>query len=639
MADEFHEFLRVEASIGRKRIIIHIDDAHHQRTSLKRPPVVELDTIPSPYLSGVFDELLVQPLKFQAVFETNRGCPYQCTFCYWGDAYLNKLRSFGVERVKAEIDWFGRNKIGWLYNADANFGIVERDVDFAEHLVATNAAHRYPKKFRANYAKNSTERVQRIARILNAQRMDKGITLSVQSLDPSVLKIIKRKNMRVESLGRFVRQYRRENISTYSEMIQGLPGETYETWKQSFNKLLGAGAHTSLFVYNCIVLDGTEMAEPAYRKRHGTQTLRLPTTLAHVVPTPGIVEEREEMVIATRTMPHEDWKRTYMFTWVTLAFHTFGLTQVPAIVLHIYERLAYADFYEELLEYGRRHPETLIGEEIEITWDAMEEGLAEKGFTQLVPEFSNITWVPEESTVLRVSRDFDRFFDEMRGFLAELRERRGWTIDEALLDDIVRYQRSVLVRWDRDASDDYELAHSLHGFVRGQLDGRQVSLRRGRYAMHVEDATAMLGEKERWAKELIFWGRRGGCPTLDVTETEIEVTAELVPWTEHDARTVRPLSLREDVASSDLVGEIMSIDGHDLESPLTCHITHLDGDAASMRIDDANVDMDVGDRVDFGAKLADGTSTRISAVVRAVDLSVPTRAALAIITTNPYSAA
>ena len=602
-----------------------------QRTSLKRTPVVDLDTLPSPYLSGVFDEVLKQPLKFQAIFETNRGCPYQCTFCYWGDVYLNKLRQFSVERVFDEIDWFGRNKIGWIYVADANFGIVERDVDIAKHLVATNTAHRYPKKFRANYAKNSTERVQRIARILNAQKMDKGITLSVQSLDPNVLKLIKRKNMRVESLGRFVRQYRREDISTYSELILGLPGESYDTWKQSFDKLLGAGAHTSLFVFNCIVLDGTEMSEPAYRKRHGTQTLRLPVTLAHVVPTPGIVDELEDVVIATRTMPHDAWKRAYMFSWAVLAFHTFGLTQVPAIVTHIYQRLGYADFYEELLEFARRHPETLLGQEYTTTWDSMEQGLAGRGFLQLVPEFSNITWVPEEASVLRISNDFDRFFDELRMFLVELRTRRDLTLDDALLEDIVRYQRSLHVRWDRSGAADFELGHSLHAFVRGQLDGRQVSLRRGRYRVHVEDATGMLGQKDRWAREMIFWGRRGGCPALDITVTELEATADLVPWSESGARTVRPLPLREDVASSDLPGEILSIDGLGFEAPLSCRVTHLAGDAASVRIDDPTVDMDVGDVIDLGAQLADGSSTRFSAVVRSVDLSVPTRAALEII--------
>ena len=25
--------------------------------------------------------------------------------------------------------------------------------------------------------------------------------------------------------------------------------------------------------------------------------------------------------------------------------------------------------------------------------------------------------------------------------------------------------------------------------------------------VHVEDATGMLGQKERWAREMIFWGR------------------------------------------------------------------------------------------------------------------------------------
>src|SRR5262249_34233733 len=159
-----------------------------------------------------------------------------------------------------------------------------------------------------------------------------------------------------QSLARFVRQYRREGISAYSELIHGLPGETYATFKGAFDRLLGAGAHTSLFVYNAVVLHGTEMADPAYRERHGIQTRRLPATLSPVVAAADGVVEHEDVVVATRTMPHDEWRRTYLLTWATLAFHTFGLTQVPAIFLHVYQRLPYGDFYERLLEYGRAHP-------------------------------------------------------------------------------------------------------------------------------------------------------------------------------------------------------------------------------------------------------------------------------------------
>lgn len=46
---------------------------------------------PSPYLTGEFDE--IDPARWRsATIETNRGCPYGCTYCDWGSATLSRIR-------------------------------------------------------------------------------------------------------------------------------------------------------------------------------------------------------------------------------------------------------------------------------------------------------------------------------------------------------------------------------------------------------------------------------------------------------------------------------------------------------------------------------------------------------------------
>ena len=47
------------------------------------PLIGNLDSIPSPYLSGVFDELLRNPVLMPMIQKT-RGCPYECVFCVSG---------------------------------------------------------------------------------------------------------------------------------------------------------------------------------------------------------------------------------------------------------------------------------------------------------------------------------------------------------------------------------------------------------------------------------------------------------------------------------------------------------------------------------------------------------------------------
>ena len=82
-----------------------------------------------------------------AIIETNRGCPYGCTFCDWGSATLSRIRKFDLERVFAELEWCARNGSTRIGLADANFGIFERDVDIAEKIAELKAQYGYPKMF------------------------------------------------------------------------------------------------------------------------------------------------------------------------------------------------------------------------------------------------------------------------------------------------------------------------------------------------------------------------------------------------------------------------------------------------------------------------------------------------------------
>lgn len=63
-----------------------------------RPLIEDLDTIPSPYLSGV-----LAPSEALSFIETFRGCPHHCSYCFEAKG-ASVIRSFSQERVRAEID-------------------------------------------------------------------------------------------------------------------------------------------------------------------------------------------------------------------------------------------------------------------------------------------------------------------------------------------------------------------------------------------------------------------------------------------------------------------------------------------------------------------------------------------------------
>ena len=112
------------------------------------------------------------------------------------------------------------------------------------------------------------------------------MTLSVQSLNEEVLSNIKRQNISSEKLIELAPSLREQGLSTTSEIILGLPGETYETHLQTVKDILRANID-QVFIYTMMLLDGSELNTPEERKKWGFKTkfrtvsytnLTLPTT-------------------------------------------------------------------------------------------------------------------------------------------------------------------------------------------------------------------------------------------------------------------------------------------------------------------------------------------------------------------------
>lgn len=137
-------------------------------TTPKEERIADLSILPSPYLTDEVWNLVEQSdeIKWVSSWETNRGCPYQCTFCDWGSATYTKLRKYPVERLLREIQWFADNKIIYIDCCDANFGILARDLDLAREMKRQALQKEYPKTFRQSWAKMSSEKIIPIAQEL-----------------------------------------------------------------------------------------------------------------------------------------------------------------------------------------------------------------------------------------------------------------------------------------------------------------------------------------------------------------------------------------------------------------------------------------------------------------------------------------
>lgn len=275
--------------------------------------IADLSLVPSPLLSDVYsDAELASTHVF--VYETNRGCPYSCAFCYWGGYTNSKVRQFPIERIEAELDRIIRvaKPFAQIFIADANFGIIARDAEIAQLVI--DICHKYNKRVvvLTNWAKNTSDRVVKIAHMLYGAGLCGAITLSAQSFDAEVLQIANRSNIRVGTYRKMQQRLRELSVPTYTDLIWGLPGESLAKYRDSIEEIIQSGG--SPVVYPLLLLNNTEYTKEKFRADYRIKARRLPCN-------PGVDELAADCVVEHSAMSFDDWIEGLMLRLTLCVFY------------------------------------------------------------------------------------------------------------------------------------------------------------------------------------------------------------------------------------------------------------------------------------------------------------------------------
>jgi tRNA A37 methylthiotransferase MiaB len=310
-----------------------------------------LENIPSPYLTGFFDKIIKEnpDITWSATLEMDRGCPYQCTFCDWGSLTYSKVAKFPMEKIFDELEWFGKNKISFMYATNANFGIFgERDLMITDKILEVNKKYNgYPKSLFVSFAKNNKEYVTKIFKKISTMpdALNIAHNIALQSTTDDVLSAIKRKNLEISNAKEIFEYCEQQNIIITSELILGLPEETLQSWKNNFYKLYELGNHTRIPIYQAQLLENAEM-NLSQRKEYNMTTVK---SYDFIIPDDPNDPHREyiEIVTSTKNMPHEDMLKAQVWSWFMQTFHMDGLTRYISRFLRKYLNVEYSDFYEK----------------------------------------------------------------------------------------------------------------------------------------------------------------------------------------------------------------------------------------------------------------------------------------------------
>ncbi len=282
------------------------DDNGELRSQPLRKVAKKIENISSPYLSGSLDEFIERGMM--PLFETNRGCPFLCTFCGWGMPSKNLVRSFEEDVVLEEFEYVGARSSSrnWII-CDANFGMLKRDVDLAKKIRSVRDRYGAPNKCHIWLAKNTTDRNLEIAEILGDMVVP---VMAVQSLDDTVLKHIKRGNIKIDTYIEYQKRFHAIGHRTYSDVIVPLPEETIDSHLSGLRQLFEFGVDI-IQNHNCRLLPGASLNSPETRSEFGFMTaFRLIHGDAgrYKLPDGGEIRafEYEESLRSTTTMSEEE---------------------------------------------------------------------------------------------------------------------------------------------------------------------------------------------------------------------------------------------------------------------------------------------------------------------------------------------
>ena len=196
------------------------------------------DTPPSPFCDEFFENLNGRI----SYIETSRGCPYRCAFCLSGRC--SPLRFFDIQRVKNDIIRLSKSGTQTVKFVDRTFNANAERANEILMFIKDNYGKEIPDNVCFHFEIAGDILKESTLEILSS--MPGGavqLEIGMQSFNEETLKIINRKTNTDKLVENIRKLISFDNMHIHIDLIAGLTGEDFESFKTGFNIAYSFKAH------------------------------------------------------------------------------------------------------------------------------------------------------------------------------------------------------------------------------------------------------------------------------------------------------------------------------------------------------------------------------------------------------------
>lgn len=208
---------------------------------------VDLDSLPSPWLSGGLDRYIQEGVLWQLA----RGCSFACEFCFDGMG-SRSVRRFPLARVEAELDYLVRHGVRQVFVLDSTFNQDIRRAKLILKMIREKAP-RVHFHFEVRYEFLDAELARLFADI------SCSLQIGLQSASPRVLGMVGR-SFDLQNFRRKIALLNHAGVTFGFDLIYGLPGDSLPEFEQSLDFALQLYPN-QLDIFPLAILPGTPLAD------------------------------------------------------------------------------------------------------------------------------------------------------------------------------------------------------------------------------------------------------------------------------------------------------------------------------------------------------------------------------------------